>query len=196
MKKLQLFAASLAVSSILLAPSAVAEDEEETTVTTLSAEQVENYRFDIPKSQIEVSDLTIGQLAIMSSKRRVAKDLLARRLGVVRLTGTKDDLAQLQQLVDRKILRKTQVEEWQAIGILFGDILAREFSLKWVHFEDEYGANKALRYRDTENYFFPVTLFSKRARFDEEIDMFEVYATLEEQIEAVKEFEKRPQLPK
>jgi hypothetical protein len=176
--------------------SAEQSSEDETTVTTLSAEQVENYRFDIPKSQIEVSDLTLGQQAIMSSKRRTAKDLMARRLGIVRLSGTKEDLALLQQVVDRRILRKTQTEEWQAIGILFGDILVREFSLKWVHFEDELGANKALRYRDTENYFFPVTLFSKRVRFDEEIDMFDVYATLEEQIEAVKEFERRPQLPK
>ena len=65
----------------------------------------------------------------MSSKRRTAKDLMARRLGIVRLSGTKEDLALLQQVVDRRILRKTQTE-WQAIGILFGDILVRRIQLE------------------------------------------------------------------
>lgn len=187
---------TLVITGVFALPlTSFAEEEPETTVTTLSSEQVDNYRFQLPPSQIEVKDLTVGQRAIMSAKRRAAKDLMARRLGVLRIRGTKEDLPLLQQVVDRKLLRKTQVEEWQNIGILFGDILAKEFSLKWVHYEDELGANKALRYRNTENYFFPVTLFSKRARFEEEIDMFEVYAKLEKQIEEAIAFENRPKLP-
>lgn len=185
--------ATAATSAPTSAPTSA--ESEDTTVTTVTPEQVENYYFQQPKSQVEVADLTVGQRAIMSSKRRIAKDLMARRLGVVSLKGTRADLPLLQQLVDRNILRASQVEEWQAVGILFGDILKKEFSLKWVHYEDERGANKALRYRNTENYFFPVTLFSKRARFDEDIDMFEVYAKLKTEIEAVVAFENRPQLP-
>jgi hypothetical protein len=169
--------------------------EEDTSITTLTPEQVENYRFQVEKSQVEVTDLTIGQVAIMNQQRRAAKDLLARYLGIVRINGTKDDLAALQQLVDRDILGKTQVEEWQSIGVLFGDVLAREFSLKWVHYEDELGANRALRYRKTENYVFPVTLFSKRVKFDEEIDMYEVYSELESRIREFIAFENRPKLP-
>ena len=131
----------------------------------------------------------------MSAKRRAAKDLMARRLGIVRIRGDRSDLPLLQQVVDRKVLRKTLIEEWQGIGMLFGDIMAKEFGLKWVSYEDERGANKALRYRKTENYFFPVTLFSKRVRFDEDIDMYEVYAKLEKEIGDVIEFERRPKLP-
>lgn len=172
-----------------------AADEEETSVITLTPEELENYRFQISPSKVEVKDLTMGQQAIMSSQRRAAKDLLARNLGVVNIKGTKDDLRVLQQLVDRDIISKTEVEEWQSVGVLFGDILARDFSLRWVQYEDELGANKALRYRQTDNYIFPVTLFSKRARFDEEIDMYEVYATLEEQIRAFIAFENKPKLP-
>ncbi|MFN3236379.1 MAG: DUF3806 domain-containing protein [Pseudomonadales bacterium] len=178
----------------MVTPLATAE-EEDTSITTLTPEQVENYRFQLPPSTVEVNDLTIGQRAIMAAKRRAAKDLLARQLGVVKIRGTEEDLRILQQVVDRKILTKSQIEEWQGLGILFGDILAHEFHLKWVNYEDELGANKALRYRDTENFFFPVTLFSKRVKFDEDIDMFEVYAKLEEQIKAVAEFESRPKLP-
>ncbi len=181
--------------SLVLTTHAFAEEADETTVTTLTSEQIENYQFQSKSSEVEVTDLTVGQRAIMSAKRRAAKDLMARKLGVLRIRGTREDLPLLQQVVDRKVLRNNQVEEWQGVGILFGDILAKEFSLKWVSYEDERGANKALRYRNTENYFFPVTLFSKRARFDEEIDMYEVYAKLEEQIEAVVKFENRPKLP-
>ncbi len=183
------------LSGLLLLSATAAFAEEETTITTLTPEQMENYQFQVPKSHVEVNDLTMGQRAIMSAKRRSAKDLLARQLGIVKINGSKEDLRALQQVVDRKILAKSQVEEWQGIGILFGDILAKEFNLKWVQYEDEYGANKALRYRNTDNYFFPVTLFSKRVKFDEAIDMFDVYAKLEKEIGEVIEFERRPKLP-
>lgn len=169
--------------------------EEETSMITLTPEELENYRFQVEKSVFEVEDLTVGQRAIMSSKRRAAKDLLARHLGIVNIQGTKGDLKALQQLVDRKILRKSQIEEWQSIGILFGDILAREFSLHWVNFEDELGANKALRYRKTDNFIFPVTLFSKRAKFEEDINMYQVFDELEVQIKEFIAWENKPKLP-
>lgn len=183
----------IALLAVFVTPALLAE--EETSLITLTPEEVENYRFQVPPSNVVVKDLTMGQRSIMDSQRRAAKDLLARYLGVVSVKGTRDDLRVLQQLVDREILRKTQVEEWQSIGVLFGDVLAREFSLTWVSYEDELGTNKALRYRETDNYIFPVTLFSKRAKFDEEIDMYEVYATLEEQIQAFIAWENKPKLP-
>ncbi len=179
---------------VFLAQGVFAE-EEETSIITLTPEELDNYQFQQSASQVKVKDLSVGQRSILSSQRRAGKDLLARHLGIVKIDGTKADLRALQQLVDRNILRKSQVEEWQAIGVLFGDVLAREFSLTWVSFEDELGVNKALRYRKTENYVFPIPLFSKRARFEEEIDMFEVYATLEEQIRAFVAWENKPKLP-
>jgi len=170
---------ALVLSFVVVLPSAAAED---TAIITLTPEQMETYRFQLKPSKVTVKDLSVGQQAILSSKRRVAKDLIQRQLGIVKMSGTKDDLRALQQLVDRKVLRNSQVEEWQSMGVLFGDILAREFSLKWVSYEDERGVNKALRYRKSDNFIFPVTLFSKRVKFDEEIDMRELYATLESQI--------------
>jgi hypothetical protein len=175
--------------------SAVAAAESETSITTLTPEQLESYRFQVPDSKVTVKDLTMGQRAIMAKQRRAAKDLIVRQLGIVNIQGTKQDLRALQQLVDREVLDKSQVEEWQTIGVLFGDILAKEFKLNWVSYEDELGENKALRYRKSENYVFPVTLFSKRVRFDEEIDMLEVYAKLEGQIKEFIAWENKPKLP-
>jgi hypothetical protein len=169
--------------------------EEETAIITLTPEQMETYRFQLKPSKVTVKDLTVGQQTILSSKRRAAKDLIQRQLGIVKISGTKDDLRALQQLVDRKVLRNSQVEEWQSMGVLFGDILAREFSLKWVSYKDERGVNKALRYRKSDNFIFPVTLFSKRVKFDEEIDMRDLYATLESQIREFIALENRFRLP-
>lgn len=170
--------------------------EAETSVTTLTPEQLENYRFQVKPPQFEAKELTVGQQSTMSGKRRAARELLIRQLGIVRISGTREDLSHLQQLVDRKILRKSQREEWQTIGILFGDILAKEFRLDWVSYKDELGANKALRYRKTDNFIFPVTLFSKRVKFDEDIDMVEIYASLETEIKAFIEWERNNRLPK
>jgi hypothetical protein len=171
------------------------EIETETSVTTLTTEQLENYRFPVKPNKYVVKELTLGQQSIMATQRRAAKDLLVRQLGLVRITSTREDLSSLQQLVDRKVLRKSQREEWQAIGILFGDILAKEFRLDWVSYTDEMGANRALRYRKTENFIFPVTLFSKRVKFNEDIDMTEIYAALETQIEEFIAWESNNRLP-
>ena len=190
----QILLRQILIGLITLLPfiSSAAED---TSVITLTPEQMESYQFQTQPSNVKVKDLSVGQQAIMSSQRRAAKDLLYRNLGIVKITGTKDDLRHLQQIVDRKVLGKSQVAEWQSIGVLFGDILAREFNLKWVSYEDELGANKALRYRQSQNFIFPVTLFSKRMKFDEEIDMRGVYATLEVEIKQFILAENRLKLP-
>jgi hypothetical protein len=183
---------AITLAFVVVVPSSA---EEETAIITLTPEQMETYRFQLKPSKVTVKDLTVGQQTILSSKRRAAKDLIQRQLGIVKISGTKDDLRALQQLVDRKVLRNSQVEEWQSMGVLFGDILAREFSLKWVSYKDERGVNKALRYRKSDNFIFPVTLFSKRVKFDEEIDMRELYATLESQIREFIALENRFRLP-
>ena len=81
------------------------------------------------------------------------------------------------------------VRQWQSMGIVFGDVLAKEFGLHWVSYEDDLGTSKALRWRATENYVFPVTMFSKRVQFREKIDVNGVYEKIAEDIERFKAFE-------
>ncbi|MCB1677020.1 MAG: DUF3806 domain-containing protein, partial [Halioglobus sp.] len=71
-----------------------------------------------------------------------------------------------------------------------------EEGLHWVSYEDELGVAKALRWRDTENYVFPVPLFSKRVYFNEEINMQQLYAELSAQIADFKRNEVRDSLLK
>jgi hypothetical protein len=70
----------------------------------------------------------------------------------------------------------------QALGVVFGDLLVKEFGLQWVSYEDELGASKALRWRTTDNFIFPVTVFSKRVQFGERIKVAEIYSALEAEV--------------
>ena len=162
---------------------------EESGLRELTPEELERYEFEVEETPATVTDLSLGQRYVLSTQRREIEDLVARRLGILKLKGDKSDLKVLQDLVDRKAIRSTDTREWQGMGIVFGDILVNEFGLHWVSYEDDIGTSKALRWRETENYVFPVTLFSKRVGFNEKIDVVSVFSKLEEDIERFKAFE-------
>lgn len=163
----------------------------------LSPEDLENYQFEnrledqdtSPAPEIE--PLSVGQKYLLDKQRREIKDLIARKLGILSLQGDKSDLKVLQALYDRGGLRDDQLPEWQAAGVMFGDILVKEFGLHWVSYEDELGASKALQFRDTRNFVFPITVFSKRLGFGEKLDVEAIYQKIKADIEAFKAYEQR-----
>ncbi len=176
------------VLTILSCLSGIALGASEPPVPTLTPEELENYQFASPPDEEKeiIKALNVGQMEIMNAQRRSVRELLVRKLGILSLKGDKRDLPILQQLVDRRLIHTREVKEWQAIGVYFGDILVREFGLHWVVYEDKLGISKALRWRSTENYVFPVTLFSKRNHFNEKIVMEDIYRKLEFEVERFK----------
>lgn len=161
---------------------------EESGLPVLTPEQLDNYQFETPapKRQLVVEDLSVGQKFTLDGQRREVRDLIARHLGIVNLYGDAQDLKALQQLYDRNILKPEQVREWQAVGVVFGDILAKEFGLHWVSYEDELGASRALRWRNSDNFVFPVTMFSKRLQFGEKIDVEQIFNSIKADVERIK----------
>ena len=166
-----------------------AEEESPSGLRELTPEELERYEFEIDEEPAVVSDLSLGQRYVLSTQRREIEDLVARRLGILKLKGDKSDLDVLQRLVDRRAINGTDTRTWQGLGIVFGDILVTEHGLEWVSYEDDIGSSKALRWRNTENYVFPVTLFSKRIQFNEKINVPEVYNKISADIERFKAFE-------
>ena len=157
----------------------------------LSPEELENYQFDKqPEAKAAtVKDLNVGQKFILDSHRQNIKDLMTRRLGIVTIKQDLGDLKKIQQVVDRKIIRNDDVEQWQALGVVFGDVLAAELNLKWISYEDELGLSKALRWKETENYVFPVTMLSKRVQYKEKIDVFALFEQIKLDIVAFERYE-------
>ena len=120
---------------------------------------------------------------------------MLRHLGTSRLKGDIADLDHFQALIQKKAIQKNDVANWQALGVVFGDFLVAKHGLTWVVYEDELGASKALRWRDTDNFVFPMTVFSKRVQFKEIPEPHAIYADLVKVITAFKALEARPKLP-
>ena len=156
---------------------------EESGLRELTSEELERYEFDVEEVPATVKDLSLGQRYSLDTQRRETMDLIARRLGVLNLKGDKSDLKVLQNLVDRKAIGRDDVRGLQSLGIVFGDVLVNEYGLSWVSYEDDVGTSKALRWKKTENYVFPVTLFSKRVQFKENINMTGVFEEIGAEVE-------------
>jgi|TARA_B110000977_G_scaffold114505_1_gene148067 hypothetical protein len=171
---------------LLILPGLLAFDfaaAEESGLRELTSEELQSYEFDTEEVPATVKELSLGQRYSLDTQRRETTDLIARRLGILKLKGDKSDLKVLQNLVDKKAIRGDDVRGLQGLGIVFGDILVNEFGLDWVSYEDDIGTSKALRWKKTENYVFPVTMFSKRVQFKEKIDMAGVFEDIGAEVE-------------
>ena len=102
----------------------------EPSVIQITPEELENYEFEIEETPFEVSSPSIGQRFILDRSRRTVSDLLARTVGSTRLTEDESDLGRLQVLIDRRVIRNADVETWQALGVVFGDLLVTVHGLK------------------------------------------------------------------
>lgn len=96
------------------------------------------------------------------TEQRAAIEALANRLGRS-LTGTSDrDLDTLQRILDGRSIPRDDALTLQAMGIVFGDLLAATLDMDWVVYRDRAGRSRALRYRDTDTFLFPVTMIERR----------------------------------
>ena len=114
------------------------------------------------RAEVEIGTLSYLDRNYMKQQRQRIGELSLRNLGRG-LNGTADnDLAILQTLLDRKLVTGEQKLELQAMGVIMGDLLAADLGLDWVIYEDKVGRSRALRYRQTDNYLFPMTMISRR----------------------------------
>ena len=109
-------------------------------------------------AEVEIGELSYIDKSYMQQQRERVAQLSERNLGR-KLNGTRDnDLDILQQLLDRKLISGDQTLELQALGVIMGDLLAEELGLDWIIYEDKLGRSRALRYQQTDNYLFPITV--------------------------------------
>jgi len=179
----------LIVLQMLFCGSLRGEEKEEEEETYLTEEQLKQYQFEqqVEPEKIEVRDLSVGQKFIMESQRRNVLDLIFRQLGIVKLSGNLDDLKILQSIVDKQLIKPDDLKEWQAVGVVFGDTLANLLDLHWVQIEDEYGASKALQWKETDNFVFPITMLSKRQQWQQTIDLMALYGKIESEVAQFRE---------
>jgi hypothetical protein len=100
------------------------------------------------------------------------------------------DLALMQRLLDERLVRNTQTAQLQAMGMVMGNHLAEELDLHWVIYEDSLGRSRALRYRDSNVFLFPMTLVSRRVEAGNRVNIDTLYDKATENF-----LDLRPKLP-
>lgn len=122
-----------------------------------------------------IGELSPIDLQYMAEQRQSLQDLAAINLGR-QFSGDKArDLDLLQTLLDRQLVRADQVRELQAMGVIMGDLLAADLGMHWVIYEDAEGRSRALRYAQTDNYLFPITMIARRREVGNETSVQAIY---------------------
>jgi hypothetical protein len=134
----------------------------------------------------QIEELSSIDIQFMAQQRNALRDLAATRLGR-QFSGDRDrDLDLLQTLLDKQLVRPVQTRELQAMGVIMGDLLSVEFDLHWVIFEDAMGRSRALRYRETDNFLFPITMISRRREVGNQTSVADIYQKASDTIAASK----------
>ncbi len=124
---------------------------------------------------VRIGDLSDLDRQYMTQQRDSLNNLAATELGR-RFNQTRaNDLQILQLLLDRRLVRPDQTRELQAMGVIMGDLLAEDLGMHWVIYEDRQGRSRALRYRQTDEYLFPITMISRRREADNQTPVAEIY---------------------
>lgn len=163
----------------LSSAAALAANDNSNAVPVMTPNQLKYFPFNEQNNEkstpAKVTPLSMGQEYVLKEDRKNIKAFIALNLGILDLHGDKRDLGTIQQLIQRDVLKRNQVKKWQEVGVIFGDILAHEFNLHWVSYEDNRGVSTALQWRKTQNFVFPVTMFSKRVQNGIPVDAYKLY---------------------
>ena len=122
-----------------------------------------------------MGDLTNVEWQFMAQQRETIKGLAMMNLGRQFNGDRKLDLALLQALLDKQLVRPDQVRELQAMGVIMGDLLAAELDMHWVLYEDNVGRSRALRYKESDVLLFPITMIARRGKGGNKTSVVEIY---------------------
>ena len=124
---------------------------------------------------VRIGELSYLDRHFMQAQRDLLEDLVARNSGR-RFNGNRDnDLELLQLLLDRRLVSPDQTRKLQAMGVIMGDLLAADLGMHWVIYEDRIGRSRALRYRQSDDYLFPITMISRRREADNHTPVAAIY---------------------
>jgi len=138
------------------------------------------------QSAAKIGELSDMDRQYMTLQRELLQDLASLELGRS-FNGEKyKDLQILQLLLDRRLVKPDQARELQAMGVIMGDLLAADLGMHWVIYEDARGRSRALRYRESAEYLFPVTMISRRQEAGSNTPVAEIYRTAYDIIAAVR----------
>lgn len=124
---------------------------------------------------------------LKSERQRTRADELAlRHTGQALRRGQLRNLEILQRLIDGNFIPRTDVMDQQALGVVLGDVMVQQLGLSWIVVDDQVGHSRALRWKETEPIFFPVTMISKRISAGEKVDVAALYQKVSGDVQKLK----------
>ncbi len=127
------------------------------------------------EQEYKLSSLRPVDIQFMAQQRSRIDALARFDLGKQLQGGKANDLGILQTLLDRRLVRADQTLELQAMGVVMGDLLARELNMEWVIYEDRYGRSRALKIKYSDTFLFPMTMISRRAEVGATVEVEKIY---------------------
>lgn len=122
-----------------------------------------------------ISPLDSGDKAVLQEKRERVNDIAQRELGRSLNGSVAHDLSVLQELLDQGIVKADQRMTLQAMGVVLGDLYAREGRFKWVSYGDDLGKSLAIQIDNTDEVLFPVTMISRLVEVGIKVDVKTIY---------------------
>lgn len=129
----------------------------------------------LAQDKVQIAKLTNTDLVYMAQQRASLDDLAERNFGHPFNGNRNNDLTLLQDLLDKRLVHPDQTRALQAMGVIMGDLLASDLGLHWVIYEDRMGRSRALRYKQSDNYLFPMTMISRRQEADNHTPVTTIY---------------------
>ena len=92
----------------------------------------------------------------------------------------------LDTIIKSKWINKDETFKLQCLGITLGDALVQDLGLKWIEIEDNFGIDPAIQLENTSIILFPLTMISKRIESDEEVEIIELFKSIENKVYELK----------
>ena len=139
-----------------------------------------------PATQQKVSPLSPADLDRLSPQRAVVERYLRDDDSRAKYAKPAGKLGLLRALLTQNVFKPTQTYELQCLGVVLGDAFVQQLGMEWVVVEDEHGIDPAVRLPGTSIILYPLTMISKRIERGENVDVFDLFNGVAEQVEKLK----------
>jgi len=139
-----------------------------------------------PGAQVQILEMSPLERRFMAEQRAEIDSLARRHLGAGFSGAAGRDVELLQRLLDAGLVADDDTPRLQAMGMILGELLAAEPGMHWVVYIDGKGRSRALRYRESDHYLFPVTMISRLREAGNQRPIADIYAGALLYIESVR----------
>ena len=129
----------------------------------------------------DISEITTADRTELERQRRIVSNIIDQNFGSITLQGSVSELRYLQKIIDRKLIDRNDSYDLQALGVILGDIMAANLSLRWVVIDDQYGRSRALKH-SSGKLFFPVTMISRRVSAGLSVNVESIYNDIKRKV--------------